>query len=97
MLTYALLMMSAFEVSIQQIENSIVANRIEQIEADRLRKIHSNEFKIFANKKIKDLTKLVPPSHENILRYKNFDEMKIYITQQFRRKNEEFKQKRKKD
>lgn len=93
MLTYALLMMSAYEVSLQQLENTVVRNRIEQGEAERLRKIHANEFTSFADKKIREIIKFIPPSHENIMRYKNFEQMKLYITQQYRSKHAKINQK----
>ena len=93
MLTYALLMMSAYEVSLHQLESTIVRNRIEKAEAERLRRIHENEFASFANRKIREVTKLIPPSHENIMRYKNFEQMKLYITQQYRSKHAKFNQK----
>ena len=92
MLTYALLMMSAFEVSVQQLENTIVRNRIDKREAEKLRRIHKNEFQSFADKKIGEIIKYIPPSHENIMRYKNFEQMNLYITQQYRRQNAKSKQ-----
>jgi len=92
MLTYALLMMSAFEVSVQQLENTIVRNRIDKREAEKLRRIHKNEFQSFADKKIREIIKYIPPSHENIMRYKNFEQMNLYITQQYRRQNAKSKQ-----
>jgi len=94
MLTHALLLMSAYEVSIQQLEHTIVANKIEGLEAKNLRKLHKNEFEAFANKKIKEITKYIPPAHTNIIKYKNFNQLKLYVTQQFRRKHAQSKQKR---
>lgn len=94
MLTHALVIMSAYEISIRQLEQTIVAHRIEGLEADNLRKLHENEFKSFANNKIKEATKYIPVSHTNIIKYKNFEQLKIYTTQQFRRKHAQSKQKR---
>ena len=94
MLTHALLMMSAYDVSIQQLEHTIVANKIEGLEAVNLRKLHKNEFETFANKKIKEIIRHIPPAHTNIVKYKNFKQLKAYVTQQFRRKHAQFKQKR---
>ena len=96
MLTHALLLMSAYDISIQQLEHTIVANKIEGLDAENLRKLHKNEFEAFANKKIKEVIKFIPPSHINIIKYKNFDQLKIYVTQQFRRKHAQSKQKTKK-
>ena len=97
MLTYALLLMSAYEISIQQLEHTIVANKIEGLEAVNLRKLHKNEFEAFANKKIKEIVKHIQPAHTNIIKYKNFKTLKVYVTQQFRRKHAQSKQKRQKD
>lgn len=97
MLTHALLLMSAYEVSVQQLEHTIVANKIEDREADNLRKLHNNEFESFANKRIEEATKHIPTAHTNIIKYKNFEQLKVYITQQFRRKHAQSKQKNKKD
>ncbi len=97
MLTHALLLMSAYDISIQQLEHTIVANKIEGRDADNLRKLHKNEFESFANKKIKEVTKHIPVAHTNIIKYKNFEQLKIYVTQQFRRKHAQSKQKTKKD
>lgn len=96
MLTHALLLMSAYEISIQQLEHTIVANKIEGRDAENLRKLHKNEFEAFANKKIKDVINHIPVAHTNIIRYKNFEQLKIYVTQEFRRKHAQSKQKDKK-
>ena len=96
MLTYALLLMSAYEVSVQQLEQTIVANKIEGREATNLRKLHNNEFESFANNKIKEVVKFIPTAHINIIKYKNFEQLKVYVTQQFRRKHAQSKQKNKK-
>lgn len=83
-LTYALLLMSAYEVSIQQLEKAIVAGKIPDNQASVLRRANNDEFEKFANKKIQEVLKLIPISHTNIIRYKNFNEMKVYVTQQYR-------------
>jgi hypothetical protein len=92
MLTYALLLMSAYEVSLKQLEMAIIAGKIPDSQARVLRKANSDEFERFANKKIKEVLKNVPIAHTNIIRYKNFSEMKIYITQHYRRKYAKSKQ-----
>jgi ribosomal protein S18 len=97
MLTHALVIMSAYEISIRQLEQTIVANRIEGLDADNLRKLHKNEFEAFANNKIRETAKHIPLAHANIIKYKNFNQLKLYITQQFRRKHAQSKQKNKKD
>lgn len=84
MLTYALLMMSAYEVSLNQLEQVIIAGKIGHAKAEILRRTNEQEFEKFANTKIKEVLKLIPPSHTNIIRYKNFSEMKLYITKQYR-------------
>lgn len=86
MLTYAILMMSAYEVSLKQLEQVIVANEIEEDKANALRRINKTEFATFANKKISEFLKLIPLSHTNIIRYSNFEEMESYITKQYRSK-----------
>ena len=83
-LTYALLLMSAYEVSLQQLEKAIVAGKMPENQAALLRRTNNDEFEKFANKKIQEVLKLIPTSHLNIIRYKNFSEMKVYVTQQYR-------------
>ena len=85
-LTYALLLMSAYEVSLTQLEKAIVAGKIPDQQANLLRRANNDEFEKFANKKIKEVLGLIPHSHTNIIRYKNFNEMKIYVTKQYRSK-----------
>jgi len=86
MLTHALLLMSAYEVSIQQLEHTIVANKIEGLDSDNVRKLHRNEFESFANNKIKEIMKHVPMAHTNIIKYKNFKQLELYITKYYRSK-----------
>ena len=93
-LTYALLLMSAYEVSIQQLEKAIVAGKIPDNQAAVLRRTNNDEFEKFANKKIEEVLNLIPTSHLNIIRYKNFNEMKVYVTQQYRSNYAKSKQKR---
>ncbi len=85
-LTYALLLMSSYEVSLNQLEKAIVAGEVPESQASVLRRVNSIEFEKFANKKIEEVLKLIPVSHTNIIRYKNFNEMKIYVTKQYRSK-----------
>ncbi len=85
-LTYALLLMSAYEVSLQQLEKAIVAGKIPDKQAAVLRRANNDEFEKFANKKIEEVLVLIPTSHLNIIRYKNFNEMKVYVTKQYRSK-----------
>lgn len=93
-LTYALLLMSAYEISLQQLEKAIVAGKIPENQAAILRRTNNDEFERFANKKINEVLKLMPASHLNIIRYKNFNEMKVYVTQQYRSNYAQSKQKR---
>jgi hypothetical protein len=94
MLTYAILMTSAYEVSVSQLETVIVAGKIPHQQAEVLRRVNNDEFEAFANKKIKSILKNIPTSHRNIIRYKNFSEMKLYITKQYRSRYAKSKQKR---
>ena len=87
MLTYAILMMSAYEVSLKQLEETIVRNKLDWRKADRLRKIHNIEFETFANAKIRQILKNIPPTHHNIIRFKNFNDLKAYVTQQYRKRH----------
>lgn len=84
MLTYAILMMSAYEVSLKQLETVIVAGKVPYKKAEMLRKVNKQEFEKFADKKIKEAIKSIPPSHTNIIRYSNFKEMEKYIQKQYR-------------
>jgi|TARA_R110001592_G_C12580723_1_gene693468 hypothetical protein len=94
MQTYAILLMSAYEVSVNQLETVIVAGKIPQQQAEVLRRVNNNEFELFANKKIKEVLKTIPLSHTNIIRYNNFSQMKLYITKQYRSRYAKSKQKR---
>ena len=93
MLTYALLLMSAYEISLNQIEQNIVAARIDNITAENIRRVNKNEFEKFANSKIKEILALIPTSHLNIIRYKNFKEMNLYITKEYGRRNDRINKK----
>ena len=93
MLTYALLLMSAYEISVSQIEQNIVIGKIDNITAERIRRVNKNEFEKFANSKIKEILALVPASHLNIIRYKNFKEMNLYITKEYGRRNDRINKK----
>ena len=86
MLTYALLIMSAYEISVNQLEKAIVASKIQPTQAEVLRRINKGEFKKFANQRISEALRNIPASHINIIRYKNFDDMETYIKEQFRSK-----------
>ena len=94
MLTYAILLTSAYEVSVNQLETVIVAGKIPHQQAESLRRVNNSEFERFADKKIQEALKVIPPTHTNIIRYKNFSQMNSYITKQLRSQNEQFKQKR---
>jgi hypothetical protein len=93
MLTYSLLMMSAYEISVNQLEKSIVASQLEPIQADILRRVNKKEFETFANAKIKEIISMIPTTHTNIIKYKNFKEMNDYISKQFRSKNDRLNKK----
>ena len=86
MLTFALLLMSGYEVSIKQLETIIVAGKIPEQQAEALRSANAEEFSMFANKKIKESLRNIPLSHRNIIKYTNFSEMKLYITKHYRSK-----------
>ena len=87
MLTHALLLMSAYEVSTKQLEDLIVSSQLNVAKAEMLRRTNKEEFEKFANLKIDEIRKMIPTAHLNIIRYTNFKEMNEYITDQFRSKN----------
>ena len=93
MLTYSLLMMSAYEISTNQLEKAIVASEIELTQAEILRRVNKKEFETFANAKIKEILAYIPMTHTNIIRYKNFKEMNEYVSKQFRSKNDRLNKK----
>ena len=93
MLTYSLLMMSAYEISTNQLERAIVAGRVDSVQAEMLRRVNKKGFETFANAKIKDILVYIPMTHTNIIRYKNFKEMNEYVSKQFRSKNDRLKKK----
>ena len=94
MLTYAILLTSAYEVSVNQLEAVIVTGKVPHQQAEVLRRVHNNQFEMFANKRIGEVLKIIPSTHTNIIRYKNFSEMNSYVTKHLRRQNAKFKQKR---
>jgi len=93
MLTYSLLMMSAYEISTNQLERAIVAGRVDSVQAEILRRVNKKEFETFANAKIKEILVYIPMTHTNIIRYKNFKEMNEYVSKQFRSKNDRLNKK----
>ena len=93
MLTYSLLMMSAYEISTNQLEKAIVAGRVDSAQAEMLRRVNKKEFETFANAKIKEILVHIPMTHTNIIRYKNFKEMNEYVSKQFRSKNDRLNKK----
>jgi hypothetical protein len=94
MLTYAILLLSAYEVSVGQLEIAMVAGKVPQQQAEVLRRVNNGEFELFANKKIMEMLKAIPLSHTNIIRYNNFSQMKLYITKQYRSRYAKSNQKR---
>ena len=93
MLTYSLLMMSAYEISTNQLERAIVAGKVDSAQAEILRRVNKKEFETFANAKIKEILVYIPMTHTNIIRYKNFKEMNEYVSKQFRSKNDSLNKK----
>ena len=93
MLTYSLLMMSAYEISTNQLERAIVAGKVDSAQAEILRRVNKKEFETFANAKIKEILVYIPMTHTNIIRYKNFKEMNEYVSKQFRSKNDRLNKK----
>ena len=93
MLTYSLLMMSAYEISTNQLERAIVAAKVDSAQAEILRRVNKKEFETFANAKIKEILAYIPMTHTNIIRYKNFKEMNEYVSKQFRSKNDRLNKK----
>lgn len=93
MLTYSLLMMSAYEISTNQLEKAIVAAKVDSAQAEMLRRVNKKEFETFANAKIKEILVYIPMTHTNIIRYKNFKEMNEYVSKQFRSKNDRLNKK----
>lgn len=87
MLTHALLLMSAYEVSTKQLEDLIVSSQMNIAKAEILRRANKEEFEKFADLKIDEIRKMIPTAHLNIIRYTNFKEMNEYITDQFRSRN----------
>ena len=87
MLTHALLLMSAYEISTKQLEDLIVSSQLNVAKAEMLRRTNKEEFEKFANLKIDEIRRVIPTAHLNIIRYTNFKEMNEYITDQFRSKN----------
>jgi len=93
MLTYSLLMMSAYEISVNQLEKTIVATELEHSQAEMIRRANKKEFETFANAKIREITSSIPMTHTNIIKYRNFSEMNEYISKQFRSKNDRLNKK----
>ena len=87
MLTHALLLMSAYEVSVKQLEDSIISSQLNVAKAEILRRANKEEFEKFANLKINEIRDMIPTAHLNIIRYTNFKEMNEYISDQFRSRN----------
>jgi len=79
MTTYAIMMVSSYEVSLISLEKEIISLKLENTQAERKRKIHNKAFEVFANNQIKQTLNFIPIIHENIINFKNFKELRTYI------------------
>lgn len=77
--TLALALIAGYETSLEQVELMIANNGLNEIQADNIRDRAKKSFEQYANKKIDFMVKNIPDSHLNILRYRNFHELKSYV------------------
>ena len=88
--TFAFLIIAGYETNAEQVELLIVNNRMSEAEANDFRKKSSKSFEDYVNKKIDFVNKNIPPAHHNIIKFRNFKELKVFIV------NTALKQKRRK-
>ena len=77
--TFALLVMSGYEANSQQVEILIVNNNMNKEQAKFLRKKSEESFENYVDNKINIINQNIPPSHHNIIKFKNFKELKLYV------------------
>lgn len=85
LLVYAVMLSRSYELSTEQLEFFILNNKVPFDKAEDLRKSHKREFEKFANIKIKETNKFVPIAHQNVIRYKNYHQMNIYLTNYYKK------------
>merc|ERR1711968_3650 len=78
-LTFAFLIIAGYETNAEQIELIIANNKMDKKEADRFRKESNRSFEEYVDKKIDIINKNIPPSHHNIVKFKNFKELKVFV------------------
>ena len=85
--SFALLMIMAAETNAEQAEYLIANNDLTGKEAEQLRIKNSQAFEGYANRKIQIINNNIPTAHKNIIRFKNVDEMKLYVVELLRKQN----------
>jgi hypothetical protein len=78
-MTFAFLIIAGYETNAEQAELVIANNKMGKAEAERFRKESNRSFEEYVNKKIDIINKNIPPSHHNIIKFKDFNELKLYV------------------
>ena len=78
-LTFAFLIMAGYETNAEQIEFVIANNKMSDRDAFEFRKKSNKTFEEYVNRKIDIINKNIPPSHHNIIKFKDFNELKLYV------------------
>jgi hypothetical protein len=78
-LTFAFLIIAGYETNAEQVELIIANNKMSEEEAKRFRRESDKSFEEYVNKKIDIINKNIPPAHHNIVKFKNFQELKVFV------------------
>ena len=77
--TFAFLIITGYETNAEQAELLIANNRMSESEASDFRKKSNKSFEEYVNKKIDFVNKNIPPAHRNIIKFRNFKELKVFV------------------
>lgn len=77
--TFAFLIITGYETNAEQVEFLIVNNGMSKEEADEFRRRSNKSFEEYVNKKIDFVNRNIPPAHHNIIRFRNFEELKVFV------------------
>ena len=78
-MTFAFLIIAGYETNAEQIELVIANNKMSEAEAKAFRQRSNESFEEYVNSKIDVVNRMIPPSHHNIIKFRNFNELKVYV------------------
>ena len=79
LMTFAFFIIAGWETNAEQIEFVIANNKMNNREAAEFRKKSNKSFEKYVDRKIDIINENIPPSHHNIIKFRNFTELKKYV------------------